>query len=469
MTAVTAPQAITADALRLQTYIRWASPPNFASSFALYVLWFTYPGNMVLALATAVLTNGLIAFVVDRLAGQGRVDAAVWWLCSGLWIVVVTLALGGTPLFSTALGCALLPLVAAYPYVSVRRLLALGLTATAIVAVGAVMTVMGWTISLDPFPIASTKWFVAVGGVVIVSVFGLSMWQDRQTLFAETDRMRLANAELRESERTLETRVRERTEELERAERELEAALERALEANDQKSAFLASMSHELRTPLNAIIGFSEVLLDGTFGELAEKQREYANDIHDSGQHLLSLINDILDLSKVESGELELEPGEFELASALDDALVLMKERAMRRGVSLEREVDEGVGPVVADERKVKQVVINLLTNAVKFTPEGGRVTLCASCSPDDFSVWITDTGVGISEEDQSAVFEDYRQVDGEHTREQEGTGLGLALSKRIVELHGGQLGVESEVGVGSTFRFTIPRNEAAMSTPTEE
>ena len=227
--------------------------------------------------------------------------------------------------------------------------------------------------------------------------------------------------------------------------------------ANKHKSEFLANMSHELRTPLNAIIGFSEVLSDRMFGELNEKQADYLKDIHSSGQHLLSLINDILDLSKIEAGRMELELSQFDLATALQNALTLVRERAMRHGITLGLEVGDGVGQVRADERKVKQIVLNLLSNAVKFTPDGGKVDVHARMDTDKVEVSVTDTGIGIAKEDLEMVFEEFRQAGRDYTKKAEGTGLGLALTKRFVELHGGSISLASEPGKGSTFTFTLP------------
>ena len=227
--------------------------------------------------------------------------------------------------------------------------------------------------------------------------------------------------------------------------------------ASRHKSEFLANMSHELRTPLNAIIGFSEVLAERMFGEVNEKQAEYLQDILSSGRHLLSLINDILDLSKVEAGRLELELGRFHLPSALDNALTLVRERATRHGITLAQAVDERVGDIVADERKVKQILLNLLSNAVKFTPEGGRVGLTATAADGVITIAVSDTGIGIALEDQAAIFEEFRQAGREDARKQEGTGLGLTLAKKFVELHGGRIWVQSQVGQGSTFSFTLP------------
>jgi signal transduction histidine kinase len=227
--------------------------------------------------------------------------------------------------------------------------------------------------------------------------------------------------------------------------------------ANQHKSEFLANMSHELRTPLNAIIGFSEVLLERLFGELNEKQDDYLKDIHSSGRHLLSLINDILDLSKVEAGRMELDLATFDLPSAISNAMTLIRERAQRHDITLAVETDPQLGDAVADERKFKQILLNLLTNAVKFTPDGGRIDVRAHRDGDSILVSVQDTGIGIADDDQKAVFEEFRQVGRQYTNKHEGTGLGLALTRKFVELHGGRIWLESEPGKGSTFTFIIP------------
>ena len=227
--------------------------------------------------------------------------------------------------------------------------------------------------------------------------------------------------------------------------------------ASRHKSEFLANMSHELRTPLNAIIGFSEVLIEKMFGEVNDKQLDYLQDIHSSGKHLLSLINDILDLSKIEAGRMELEVSEFDLPAALGNAMTLVRERAQRHGIALSLDVDKSLGAFHADERKVKQIMLNLLSNAVKFTPEGGKVGVQAKLNGEAVEISVTDTGVGIAPEDHEAVFEEFKQVGRDYTRKAEGTGLGLALTKRFIELHGGTLRLESAPGKGSTFTFTLP------------
>jgi len=227
--------------------------------------------------------------------------------------------------------------------------------------------------------------------------------------------------------------------------------------ANKHKSDFLANMSHELRTPLNAIIGFSEVLIDRMFGEVNEKQADYLKDIHESGKHLLSLINDILDLSKIEAGRMELEISSFHLPTALSNAMTLVRERAQRHGIQLDLEIGPGLGDLQADERKFKQIVVNLLSNAVKFTRDGGRVGVSARLDSTHIRISVKDTGIGIAPEDHAAVFEEFKQVGRDYTRKAEGTGLGLALTKRFVELHGGEIRLESALGKGATFTFTLP------------
>ena len=237
--------------------------------------------------------------------------------------------------------------------------------------------------------------------------------------------------------------------------------LYRELEATSRhKSEFLANMSHELRTPLNAIIGFSQVLREKMFGEINQKQQEYLDDILSSGNHLLSLINDVLDLSKVEAGQVELEVATFSLREALERGIVMVRERATQNGVQLALESDPNVDLVEGDERRIRQVIFNLLSNAVKFTPAGGRVDVRYQQLNGELRIFVADTGPGIAPEDHERIFDEFHQTD-EGAQQHEGTGLGLALSKRLVELHGGHIWVDSELGKGSTFVFTMPMGSA--------
>lgn len=250
--------------------------------------------------------------------------------------------------------------------------------------------------------------------------------------------------------KTLSQQLAARQKEIEKKNRELE-------QANRAKSEFLTNMSHELRTPLNSVIGFSELLEKQIFGELNERQLEYVKDIRESGEHLLALINDILDLSKIEAGSMELDLNEFNLPDLLHGCLRLLREKAMKKNVTLDLDVDERIGLVVADSRKIKQVIFNLLANAVKFTPAGGEVLLSAVTDESSVTISVKDNGIGISEADMDKLFQEFSQVDGSLSRRHEGTGLGLALSKKLVEMHGGSIGVESSPGQGSRFYFTFP------------
>ena len=231
--------------------------------------------------------------------------------------------------------------------------------------------------------------------------------------------------------------------------------------ANRHKSEFLANMSHELRTPLNAIIGFSDVLAERMLGELNPKQAEYLDDIRSSGQHLLSLINDILDLSKVEAGRMELTLSDFSLRAALSNGVSMVRERAVSHGIRLDLVVDE-IDVISADERKVKQIVFNLLSNAIKFTPDGGTISVIGGLDGDHARVSVRDSGIGIATADQARIFEEFRQAAQRSDASAQGTGLGLTLTKAFVELHGGRIWVESEIGKGSTFSFTLPLGHAA-------
>jgi signal transduction histidine kinase/CheY-like chemotaxis protein len=247
--------------------------------------------------------------------------------------------------------------------------------------------------------------------------------------------------------------------------RELEQKSAELEVASRHKSEFLASMSHELRTPLNAVIGFSEVLLDRMFGDINARQEEYLRDILNSGRHLLQLLSEILDLSKVEAGRMELEVYPFPVGDAIEYSASMVRERAERKGLQLIVNLDDGLGVIEADELRFKQVVLNLLSNAIKFTPEGGVVTVAASRSDEEVTVTVTDTGVGVAADDRERIFEAFQQG-RRGVSSQEGTGLGLTLCRRIVGLMGGHMWLDSDVGVGSTFGFAVPATPFPASIP---
>ena len=215
-------------------------------------------------------------------------------------------------------------------------------------------------------------------------------------------------------------------------------------------------MSHELRTPLNAVIGFSEVLLERMFGDINERQEEYLRDILDSGRHLLDLLNDILDLSKVEAGHMQLEPTSFPLRPALEHCVAQVRERAIAHDITLDLQLRGGLDVIEADELRFKQVVLNLLSNAVKFSHQGGRVVVDAAIDGAEIVVTVADNGVGIAAEDRERIFESFEQA-GRAPSRSEGTGLGLTLCRRIVDLFGGRMWLESELGVGQHIRFRHP------------
>jgi signal transduction histidine kinase len=251
----------------------------------------------------------------------------------------------------------------------------------------------------------------------------------------------------------LAARVNSTSDELQRVYRELESA-------SRHKSDFLATMSHELRTPLNAIIGFSEVLQEQMFGELNERQLAYVNDVLEAGRHLLSLINDVLDLAKIEAGRVELELSQVALPDILRSAVSMHAERASRAGVEISLRTDPDEITVTADARRLRQVVFNLLSNAVKFTPANGRVEISTRVDDGQVEIAVADTGPGIAAEDLETIFEEFEQTT--EGKQAEGTGLGLPLSRKLVELHGGRLWAESEPGRGSIFRFTLPVHQEA-------
>ena len=269
----------------------------------------------------------------------------------------------------------------------------------------------------------------------------------------QAEMLKRFNEELQMQTEELETQA----EELRAQQKELENKNREVEQANRAKSEFLANMSHELRTPLNSIIGFSEVLEDKTFGELNTKQQKYVNNIHTSGRHLLQLINDILDLSKVEAGKMDMNYEEFSISDAMQDIGAVFKTQVDKKNISLGLEFDKRLISINADQKKFKQIMYNLLSNAVKFMPEGGKIIVKSELTDNFIRISVSDTGIGIKPEDQERVFAEFQQIDSKTSRAYEGTGLGLPLTRRFVEMHGGKLWVESEFGKGSTFTFTIP------------
>ena len=315
--------------------------------------------------------------------------------------------------------------------------------------------------NLDPLDedIAGQKrmiWIISTGGFagLYLVLFGIVRGASRR-LDAQMRRIIEADDKLREYAHGLEEMVRERT-------RELEAAKLQAESASKAKSDFLANMSHELRTPMNSVIGFSRALGDGMAGPVTGEQKEYLNDILESGWHLLGIINELLDLAKIEAGKIELEYSDVPVAELIDRSLMLFRERFLQHDMRITVEVAPGIDSVRGDYQRLRQILINLLGNALKFTPAGGSIAVRAHIDGDvdggpALVVSVADTGIGIKPADLERIFQPFEQAEPLMTKKYEGTGLGLALSKTLVELHGGTIRVESVEGKGSVFSFAIP------------
>jgi len=314
-------------------------------------------------------------------------------------------------------------------------------------------------------------WLIAILNLILLFIFIKMILNRNQQIHNELIQISKTESALRESQKIIEnqnfeldSKVRERTLELEKNQIRLQESNLLLENANRHKSEFLANMSHELRTPLNSIIGFSELLKEKIFGDINPKQTEYVKNIYNSGKHLLDLINDILDLSKIESGEVNVFREIFSLNKAIQSCVAIVSERVKKNKLKLHVYISEGENLIYADERKMKQILLNLLTNAVKFTPEGGEIVVQAESTEAGIQVIVKDSGIGIAPKDQEKIFEEFKQVENHYTRKLEGTGLGLAIVKRLIDLQNGWLKLDSALGEGSSFTFFIPKVESKAS-----
>jgi signal transduction histidine kinase len=374
-----------------------------------------------------VVTTGRDPDGIEVLSAYQRVDAPGWWV-----FVEEPISEAFAPIESAIWRTALLLVVFLLVAIVTSVLLARNLVRP-----------------IESIQVAAAK----IGSGALDQRIEMSSRDELGALAEEFNRMA---ARLQASYVGLEQQVQERTRELASALAKLDEKSRELAAASHHKSEFLADMSHELRTPLNAISGFSQVLRKQLFGEINEKQAEYLDDILAASRHLLSLIDDVLDLAKVEAGQIELEVTPFSLREALERGVVIVRERATREDVRVQLQSDPDVDTVVGDERRIRQVVFNLLSNAVKFAPAGSTVDVAAARVDGEAQISVSDSGPGIAPEDQARIFEEFQQA-AAGREQREGTGLGLALSRRLVELHGGHIWVDSEVGKGSTFVFTLP------------
>jgi signal transduction histidine kinase len=343
------------------------------------------------------------------------------------------------------------------------------LTMATVVAIDHFVRGMLWPESVYGITVISPWRFLEHSGWVALEVLFLFLLCRQGLIEAWSVATRQAQLEAKNEETELAlARLRREVLERERAQRELEQAKNAAEAANYAKSEFLANMSHELRTPLNAVIGFADVLSERVFGPLNENQAQYVQDILESGQHLLSLVNDVLDLAKIEAGSLELQRTLVSLPQIVERTVQMFRERAIRHGLRLVGRVAPEVDLADIDERRIKQLLYNLLSNALKFTPEGGEIRVTAERREDQLRLSVSDTGIGIAADQHEKIFESFYQVNSTLTKNAAGTGLGLAVVRKIVELHQGTVHVESEPGAGSTFVVTVPMLHPEITDPTK-
>jgi signal transduction histidine kinase len=416
-------------AVRLRQFLAWDIVINLATVPCLFALYALFPTPFFALLGVAVLANAVLLVWATRQVGAGHLERAVLAVCVGLWFIAALVGIG-TPITLPFIALLLVwPVALALPYLRGRQLRWVVAVSTA-VSVGVTV----WSGQSDPFGVQALlpTGLVRAAIVICVPLFTafivLLLWHDSSLLEARVDK---------------------RT-------RELAVARDQALEATRAKSTFLANMSHELRTPLNAILGYTELILDGIYGTPTERISDVLQRVDKSGHHLLELINDVLDLSRIEAGQLSLSVGEYCLSTVVAEVCLAIQPLAVDKGLTLETTIPDNLPRALGDERRIRQVLLNLLGNAVKFT-DAGEVRVEARADGGILRVSVSDSGPGVAGVDGERIFEAFQQADGSSTKQKGGSGLGLAISRRIVELHGGRLWLERTGRPGATFSFTLP------------
>jgi signal transduction histidine kinase/DNA-binding response OmpR family regulator len=451
---------MTPEALRLRQLIRFNEPAAPVAIPALLALYWLYPAPVLPILAAAVVPTFFLQRIAVRYAGQNRVSEGITALSIAIWCPTLALAIFAPETWALTCVFTVLSVVLALPFVSTRHLLRLLLAASGILLIGAFFTFIDPLVPIDPVPDALLVGLVGVTGVVGAFLCMFSIWQSNARLRDTLDETRAANEALRESERTLERKVAERTTDLVQSQRELALARDEAMAANRAKSAFLANMSHELRTPLNAIIGYSEMLQEEAQDSGRDEIAPDLEKILAAGRHLLGLINDVLDISKIEAGKMEVFAERFDVAQLVRDTVATVQPLVARRENRLEVSDPAGLGAMRSDLTKVRQILFNLLSNAAKFTERGTLrldVRRRTAGTADWLEFRVADTGIGMTREQLASIFEAFAQADASISRNYGGTGLGLAITRRFCLLLGGEVTVTSEPGRGSEFTVRLP------------
>lgn len=460
--------AQSSESRRLRQFIVWDIPANVGALLTVLPVYFFYQIPFLLVIAAEVVVNIAVLVWAYRQVERQRNELAICAICATLWLIMLTATFAVPVLFSVLLLLVIWPVAMALPYVNQSRLRQLMIISTLVSVAGTFLS-----LGKDPVNIASIvpDWILPAIIVVLAPTFiallFLLLWHYSSRLQDTLAQTKAANAALLESERRLEERVLERTAELERkngllvqSQLELGVARDKALEASRAKSAFLANMSHELRTPLNAIIGYSEMLQEEASDSGQDDFVPDLKKVHGAGKHLLNLINDILDLSKIEAGKMELYLENFDAAQVVQEVATTIHPLVQKAGNSFEIHCDPDIGSMYNDETKVRQSLLNLLSNASKFTQQG-TILLKVSRFSNNRADWlrfeVTDTGIGMSEEQVGRLFQPFTQADASTTRRYGGTGLGLAITKRFCQMMGGDVSVSSKSGQGSVFTITLP------------